>query len=416
MKAEILTVGTEILMGQIVNSNAATISELLNDFGIDVVYHTTVGDNFQRMTRALAQAEERVDFIIMCGGLGPTEDDLTKEVLAKHLGEELVQDKAGYQKLLDYFEKTGREHTPNNDLQVLTLKGGEVLKNEVGLAVGSFIEKNGKFYAALPGPPSEMRPMLSNVLLPKLAEKTGANGKLYSRVLRFYGIGESQLVTKLADLINQQTDPTIAPYAKEVEVTLRLATKCKSEQEANEKLEKIKQEILKTEDVGEFFYGEGEYNTLANVTVELLKEKGVTISAAESLTAGMFQSTLCDIVGASEIFKGGFVTYSQETKAEFLGINAEELTQHGTVSEFCAKEMARCAREKSGADIGVSLTGVAGPNTLEGKEAGTVWIGIATKEGVYALEHHFARSRQFVRMNSVMKALSMVHKELLSCS
>jgi len=410
MKAEIIAVGTEVLMGQVINSNAAAISESLNDLGIDVYYHTTVGDNRKRLDECIAQAQERVDLILFSGGLGPTDDDLTRDVLADYLGEELVRYEPAYEKLLNYFKETGREHTPNNDLQVLSLKNGIALPNETGFAVGTFIEKNDKIFVTLPGPPSELMPMLTNQLMPLLSKKVAGSGQLLTRVLRFYGIGESQLVTRLADLIAQQEDVTIAPYAKTAEVTLRLATKTSIEQ-----LNIIEEKILATAQVGEFFYGYGDESSLASVTLEMLAEKGKTITAAESLTAGLFQSTIGDIPGASKVFQGGFVTYSAQTKAKFLEIDEEELEKNGTVSEFAARKMAQSALELAQSDYALSFTGVAGPDELEGKPAGTVFIGLAKKgQETIVEEHRFSRDRRYVRISAVMKGLDMLRRELLS--
>ncbi|MDR2465158.1 MAG: competence/damage-inducible protein A, partial [Streptococcaceae bacterium] len=346
MKAEVIAVGTELLMGQVVNSNATEISRALNEIGVDVFYHTTVGDNAERMKEAIALAESRSDCIILTGGLGPTDDDITKQVLAEHLGERLVRDPKGYARLLDYFAVTKREHTPNNDLQVLTLENGEVLDNDNGNAVGTVIEKNGKIFAILPGPPREMKLMLRRYLLPILEGRNGESGRLYSKVLRFYGIGESQLTTQLSEWIENQTDPTLAPYAKTAEVTLRLSTKTKDPVEAERKLEQLADELLATGDVGAYFYGIGDENSLPKVAFDALLANGLTVTAAESLTGGKFQSMIADFEGASKVFKGGFVTYSLEEKVKMLGLDAAELEKNGVVSAYCAREMAIAARKK----------------------------------------------------------------------
>jgi nicotinamide-nucleotide amidase len=414
MKAEIIAVGTELLMGQVVNSNAAYLSEQLGDLGIDVYYHVTVGDNWERLTEAIALATSRSNLILLSGGLGPTEDDITKQVLAKFLGEKLVTDPKGMEKLDNYFATTGRERTPNNDLQVLTLSHGKALQNATGLAVGTYIEKNERHYAILPGPPSELKPMMLHELMPILTRVAGENQQLFSRVLRFFGIGESQLVTKLAKLIETQTDPTIAPYAKTSEVTLRISTKAETSEIGESRLDKLEKEILATSDVGEFFYGYGDDTTLVDVVVQLLKKKGKTVSAAESLTAGMFQSTLGNVAGVSEVFKGGFVTYSLEMKAALLDIPEDELEAHGVVSEYTAVEMAEQARKKVSSDYALSFTGVAGPEELEGNAAGTVWIGLAIRgEKPTAEVYHFSRDRQYIRESAVMRGLDILRRELL---
>jgi nicotinamide-nucleotide amidase len=294
------------------------------------------------------------------------------------------------------------------------LASGVALQNATGLAVGTYITRDDLQYAILPGPPSELKPMMLHELMPHLAKVTNGDVELVSRVLRFYGIGESQLVTKLADLIEKQTDPTIAPYAKLAEVTLRIATKTATQAEAESKLDKMEAEIMSVADVSEFFYGYGDENSLAKVTVDLLKEKGKTVTAAESLTAGKFQSALGDVPGVSEVFKGGFVTYALETKASFLDIPTDALEEHGVVSEFTAKKMAEQARKKTDADYGVSFTGVAGPDELEGQPAGTVWIGLAVKgEEPTAQVYRFSRDRNYVRESAMMRGFDVLRRELL---
>ena len=278
------------------------------------------------------------------------------------------------------------------------------------------IEVDGVTYVVLPGPPSELKPMVLNELLPRLT--TGA--KLYSRVLRFFGIGESQLVTILSDLIEEQTDPTIAPYAKTGEVTLRLSTKATSQEEARKALDNIEEKILARQTfegiaLKEICYGYGEEASLASVVVEALKKKKQTITAAESLTAGLFQATLANFSGASTIFKGGFVTYSLEEKAKMLDIPQVELQEHGVVSAFAAEKMAEQARLKTQSDFGISLTGVAGPDSLEGHPAGTVFIGLSQASGTEVIQVNIAgRSRADVRKIAVMHAFNLVRKALLS--
>ncbi|MDR3156727.1 MAG: competence/damage-inducible protein A [Lactobacillales bacterium] len=415
MIAEVIAVGTELLLGEVINTNAATTSEYLSDLGIDVYYHVTVGDNAKRLQEVIVQAEKRSDLIILIGGLGPTEDDLTKQVLADHLSEKLVVDSRGKKKLDDYFEQCGREKTANNDHQILVMENAKSLFNRMGLAVGAFLKKSGKYYALLPGPPSEMQPMLTEELSPLLAEVVEDKvQKIYVRVLRFYGIGESQLTTKLKHLIESQTDPTLAPYAKTTEVILRLATKSNSDHEAIKRLDDLEENILLTNDVASYFYGYGDDNSMAKVVINLLRERGKTITAAESLTAGLFQSTLGEVSGVSECFKGGFVTYSLETKAKLLGISEASLLEEGTVSEFAARMMAQSARNLVGADYALSFTGVAGPYALEENLTGDVWIGLARRGKASIVKRfHFYKDRQYVRETAVMCGLNMLRKELL---
>ena len=417
MKAEIIAVGTEILTGQIVNTNAQFLSEKLAEIGVDVYFQTAVGDNEARLMSLLEIASSRSSLVILTGGLGPTEDDLTKQTLAKFLGKALVFDPQAQEKLDHFFaQRPDYARTPNNERQAQIVEGATPLPNETGLAVGGVSEVDGVTYVVLPGPPSELKPMVLNQLLPKLM--TGA--KLYSRVLRFFGIGESQLVTILADLIDQQTDPTLAPYAKTGEVTLRLSTKAVSQEKADQVLDILENQILDRQtfeglSLRDIFYGYGEEASLASVVVEELKKRRKSITAAESLTAGLFQATLADFSGVSAIFNGGFVTYSLEEKSKMLDISEQELKKHGVVSEFTAQKMAEQALIKTQSDYGVSLTGVAGPDSLEGHPAGTVFIGLAHAKGTEVIKANIAgRSRADVRHIAVMHAFNLVRKALLS--
>ena len=417
MKAEIIAVGTEILTGQILNTNAQFLSEKLAEIGVDVYIQTAVGDNEARLLSVLEIARERSELVILTGGLGPTEDDLTKQTVAKFLGKNLVFDAQAQAKLDDFFaQRPDYARTPNNERQAQIIQGATPLANETGLAVGGMIEVKGVTYVVLPGPPSELKPMVLNELLPRLM--TGA--KLYSRVLRFFGIGESQLVTILADLIEQQTDPTLAPYAKTGEVTLRLSTKAKSKEEADLALNTLEEQILSRDtfegtSLRDLCYGYGEETSLASLVVEELKKRQLSITAAESLTAGLFQASLADFSGVSAIFKGGFVTYSLEEKAKMLDIPQAELEIHGVVSTYTAEKMAEQAREKTASDIGISLTGVAGPESLEGHPAGTVFIGLSQESGTEVIRVNIGgRSRTDVRKIAVMHAFNLVLKALLS--
>ena len=417
MKAEIIAVGTEILTGQIVNTNAQFLSEKLAEIGVDVYFQTAVGDNEARLLSLLEIASQRSNLVILAGGLGPTEDDLTKQTLAKFLGKDLVFDPQAQEKLDIFFaHRPDYARTPNNERQAQIVEGATPLPNETGLAVGGVSEVDDVTYVVLPGPPSELKPMVLNQLLPKLMTGT----KLYSRVLRFFGIGESQLVTILADLIDHQTDPTLAPYAKTGEVTLRLSTKAVSQEKANQALDILENQILDCQtfegiSLRDICYGYGEETSLASVVVEELKKRQKSITAAESLTAGLFQATLADFSGVSAIFNGGFVTYSLEEKSKMLDISEQELKEHGVVSEFTARKMAEQARIKTQSDYGVSLTGVAGPDSLEGHPAGTVFIGLAHAKGTEVIKANIAgRSRADVRHIAVMHAFNLVRKALLS--
>lgn len=417
MRAEIIAVGTEILTGQIVNTNAQFLSEKMAELGIDIYFQTAVGDNEERLLSLLDIASQRSQLVILCGGLGPTEDDLTKQTLAKFLGKSLTVDLLASRKLDRFFSSRPQfARTPNNERQAQLVEGSIPLQNLTGLAVGGIVTSKGVQYMVLPGPPSELKPMVMEQVVPILSN----NGtKLYSRVLRFFGIGESQLVTILEDIIKNQTDPTIAPYAKVGEVTLRLSTKAENQDEADFKLDSLEKEILalKTLDnrkLKDLLYGYGDNNSMARTVLELLKVQNKTITAAESLTAGLFQSQLAEFSGASQVFNGGFTTYSMEAKSQLLGIPKKKLQEYGVVSHFTAEAMAQQARQLLKADFGIGLTGVAGPDELEGYPAGTVFIGIATPEGVSSIKVSIGgKSRSDVRHISTLHAFDLMRRALL---
>ena len=417
MKAEIIAVGTEILTGQITNTNAQFLSEEFAKLGIDVFFQTAVGDNEERLFSIIDLASKRSDLVVLCGGLGPTEDDLTKQTLAKYLGRNLVFDEQASKRLNEFFATCPQfTRTANNERQAQLIEGSTPLQNSTGLAVGGVIEVDGVTYVVLPGPPSELKPMVWDYLVPLLSSD---HKQLYSRVLRFFGIGESQLVTVLSDLIDNQTDPTIAPYAKTGEVTLRLSTKADDIESAKEKLDQLEQKILSKKTLNSIplenlLYGYGDDNSMARVVFDLLKKKHKTITAAESLTAGLFQSSIADFSGSSSVFNGGFVTYSIEEKSKMLQIPLEELQEHGVVSHFTAEKMAEQSRKLTDADFGIGLTGVAGPDSLEGHPAGTVFIGIATREKVHSIRVLIGgRSRSDVRHIACLYAFNLVRQALL---
>lgn len=412
MKAELIAVGTEILTGQIVNTNSQYLSEKCAEIGIDVYFQTAVGDNTERLLAVLDIAKKRSDLVILCGGLGPTEDDLTKQTLAQFLGRELVFDEAASQRLDAFFaSRKDYVRTPNNNRQAQLVEGSTPLPNRVGLAVGGLIEVDGVTYVVLPGPPSELKVMVEEELLPRLT----SHQQLYSRVLRFFGIGESQLVTLLDDLIQNQTDPTLAPYAKTGEVTLRLSTKGTSQAEADRRLDDLEARILERENLKEKCYGYGETNSLAQTVFHLLKDKGLTVTAAESLTGGLLQSSLVALAGSSAIFKGGFVTYGLDEKASLLGISKDDLLKHGMVSDFTACQMAERARQLLGADFAISLTGVAGPESLENQPVGTVYIGLSSRQETKSYKVTIgSRGRAEVRQTACLHALNYLRLALLN--
>lgn len=409
MNAEIIAVGSELLLGQITNSNARFLSSHLAELGINVYYHTVVGDNAGRLEDVIQIAEERADLIIFTGGLGPTKDDLTKETIARHLGTTLEMNKEALTSIVAFFERAGRVMTENNKKQALVLKGSEVLANHHGMAPGMLYKTEERAYILLPGPPKEMEPMFQFESKPKLARLLNQADVILSHVLRFYGIGEAELEDRLQDLLDRQTNPTIAPLASDGEVMLRLTAKTNSEEQAWELINEAKTEIL--DRVGQYLYGY-DNDSLASKTIELLKEQSKTISAAESLTAGLFQSELAAVAGASAVLTGGVIAYNEEMKIEQLGIAPELLKEYGVVSEETAIAMAEAVRRKFGTDIAVGLTGAAGPDAHGDQPAGTVWIGIATEDGTTAYRLQLSGMRNTNRLRAVKLALSYIIRTL----
>ncbi|WP_456275426.1 competence/damage-inducible protein A [Bacillus sp. AK128] len=411
MNAEVIAVGSELLLGQIANTNAQFLSKQLAELGVNVYYHTVVGDNLNRLKESIKLAEQRADLLIFTGGLGPTKDDLTKETIASVLGKKLVMDEEALDSIERYFQKVDRVMSENNKKQALILEGCDVLPNRNGMAPGMFVTVDKVFYMLLPGPPKEMQPMFLNFGRPAIMKELKIQERIESRVLRFFGIGESQLETEITDLIDEQTNPTIAPLAGDYEVTLRLTAKHQTLEGATQLLDKVEKQI--TDRVGEFLYGYGE--TSLNIEVlRLLQQKKLTISAAESLTGGLFTQRLTSISGASNVVKGGIVCYTNESKRDVLKVSPAILEKEGAISEQCAKQLAENIKDLMNADIGISFTGVAGPDLSEGKQVGTVFIGLAmpnNKSEVFAIK--LAGGREAIRERSIRYGLYFIMKELL---
>lgn len=398
MNSEIISVGSELLLGQIANTNAQFLSKQLADMGINVFFHTVAGDNGGRLKATIKVAEGRSNFIIFTGGLGPTKDDLTKEIVASHLGRKLQYDKKALSSIKSYYQKTRRELTENSLKQALVIEGCEVLPNDNGMAPGMVIRTKDCVYLLLPGPPKELQPMFLNYGKAALLNGNQASGKIVSKVLRFFGIGEAALETEIEDLIDGQKNPTIAPLAADGEVTLRLTAKHDDLDEAQRLLDEAEARIHNR--VGQFFYGYDSTSLFQELSKEL-KDRHMTIAAAESLTGGMFQTELTSLSGASEIVKGGVVCYAAEVKRNVLKVRNQTIKANGVVSAQCAKELAENVRELMGTQIGISFTGVAGPDEQEGKSVGTVYIGIAIADfSVYTKELHLAGTREAIRMRT----------------
>lgn len=373
MKTAILTVGTEILFGQIVNTNAAFLSRELNNLGYDVMYHYSVGDNPGRLAELIEFAFRDCDMIITTGGLGPTQDDLTKEVIAQAMGDRLVVSPEALSALKDRYERSGRPMTENNLKQANMPESAQILPNDQGTAPGFWLEKKGKIIVSMPGPPREMTNMFEKEVKPRLISRQ--DSVIYYKILRTFGLGESKMETVLLPLIDGQTDPTIATYAKEGECSLRIASKRPTKEEAEAAVEDMTARVLDI--IGEYVYST-DNEELADVVANMLLDKNITISCAESCTGGLFAGTLINTDGISKVFDRGIVTYSNEAKIKELGVKAETLDTFGAVSPETAAEMAEGIRVKTGTDMAVSVTGIAGPGGGSAdKPVGLVYIGIA---------------------------------------
>lgn len=409
MKAEIISVGTELLLGQIVDTNAAYLSQELAALGIDLYHRTTVGDNPKRLREAIEEAFQRSELVITSGGLGPTEDDLTKETVAEVLALPLVLHQPSLDRIQARFAKMDRPMTPNNRKQALIPQGGVALPNDYGTAPGVMVEQDGKIAICLPGPPNELEPMFQEQVLPRLKAKS--QGVIASRVLRIVGMGESQVAEKIADLLAGQTNPTIAPLAMEGEVTLRLTARTETQKEGQRLIEKLEAEIGQR--LGELIYGKDE-ETLEGVVVRLLAAKGQSLATAESCTGGLLASRITDVPGSSEVFERGVVTYSNRAKQELLGVPMELIDREGAVSPQVAELMAQGVRKLAATSWGIGITGIAGPGGgSEEKPVGLVYLALAGDSGTRVEELHWPGSRFSVKRRTTLFALDLLRQELL---
>ncbi len=408
MKAEILAVGTELLMGQIVNTNAQYLSSKLPDVGISVYYHSVVGDNPERLRESLELALKRCDVVITTGGLGPTQDDLTKETISEVCGRKLVLHQESLDAIKAFFKKIGREMTQNNEKQAYMPENCIILKNNNGTAPGCIIEQGEKVVVMLPGPPSEMKPMFDDFVFPYFRDRSSYT--IESKFLRVFGIGESAMETKILDLIEGQTNPTIATYAKEGEVTIRVSARVEQGQDAEMLLRPVIEEIRKR--TGDCLYSE-EDHTLDQVAAELLSRHKLTLATAESCTGGLISQMLTNIPGISSVFMGGAVTYSNDAKEEYLGVKRETLLQHGAVSSRTAGEMAGGVRTRLKTDIGVAVTGIAGPDggTPE-KPVGLVYIGLSSEKGTFTKELRLLGNRKRIRTITALHVFDMIRRHV----
>ena len=413
MGVELISVGTEILLGNIVNTNAAYLAEKCALLGCSLYHQTVVGDNEERMEEAIRQAVDRSDIVILTGGLGPTKDDLTKEVAARVFGRELYMDEHSKKRIADYFERIqSRAVTENNWKQALVPEGAIVIDNHNGTAPGLIIEdeERGKAAILIPGPPDEMKVMFEQDIAPYL-NKLQPEG-IYSHMVKICGIGESRAETMVADLMEGQSNPTLAPYAKIGEVHFRVTAKAKSEEEAEKLMRPMIDEMY--ERFGSSIYTTEESVTLEESIVELLKEKGMTLTTAESCTGGKLAGRILNVPGASEVYKEGYITYSNGSKEKILGVKKETLEQYGAVSRQTAQEMALGAADAAKADAALSVTGIAGPGGgTEEKPVGLVYIGCAVHGEVTVREYRFTGNREKNRDYAVVRALTLLREALM---
>lgn len=409
MKAEIIAIGTEILLGDIVNTNAQFLAKELAALGIDVYHQSVIGDNEERIIESFEKAFERCDLVITTGGLGPTQDDLTKELGAKYFNKKLVLHEPSLDWIKTYLDMKDEAIVEANKKQAYFPEGSIILPNPNGTAPGSIVSENNKILIILPGPPREMKPMFNNHVRRYLEGITGEIIK--SKILRLFGIGESLMAQKLNNLIQNSKNPTVAPYAKDNDVTLRITAKGNSEKECDDLINPVDKEIKDV--LGEYIYGEGE-TSLENVVSEILCNNKLSVSTAESCTGGMVAASLISYPGISDVFKEGAVTYSNESKMKRLGVRKETLDRYGAVSEETAREMAIGIAREANTDISISTTGIAGPGGgTDEKPVGLVYIGVFIKGKVVVNKFNFTGNRERIRRKTTMNALNILRKELL---
>lgn len=411
MIVELISVGTEILLGNIVNTNTQYLAEKCALLGLSMYHQVTVGDNRERLSAAIETALNRSDVVILTGGLGPTEDDLTKEVCAEVMGFELAEDAHTRERIETYFKNSIYKEIPDNNWkQAMVPQGSTVLDNSNGTAPGLIMEKNGKTAILLPGPPNELKPLFTEQVFPYLQNRQPE--VIRSQMIKICGYGESQVEDKLIDLINTQTNPTIATYAKTAEVHLRVTAKADNEEAAKNLLKPVVKEIKNRFENA--VYTTKEEETLEMAVVRLLKKYELTVTTAESCTGGLIAGRLVNVPGASEVFREGFITYSNKAKRKYLDVSKGTLKKYGAVSEQTAKEMATGGVFATDADACIAVTGIAGPDAEGEKPVGLVYIACYMKDKVKVEEYHFKGNREKIREQSVVKALDFLRRSILS--
>ena len=414
MTVELISVGTELLLGNIVNTNANYLSQKCAKLGFSLYYQVTVGDNEGRLCESITTALNRCDILILTGGLGPTQDDMTKEAVAKVLKRELIMDEASRQHIDSYFrfryqKEVSAVITENNWKQALRIDGSIVVENNNGTAPGYIVEDIGKTIILMPGPPNEMIPMFEESIYPYLTKKQ--NKVFVSSMVKICGIGESKAETEILDLIEAQTNPTIAPYAKNGEVHFRVTASAENEKTASEMIMPVVEELYRR--FGDNIYSTKEEETLEEVVVQMLQNKNFTLATAESCSGGMLTSRLINIAGVSSVLKEGFITYSNEAKMKYLGVREDTLAIHGAVSQRCAEEMVWGAAKAAKADAAIAITGIAGPDGgTEEKPVGLVFIACLVDNLVTVKELRLKGNRLKIRDQSVIAALDLLRRQL----
>lgn len=411
MTVEFICVGTELLLGNIVNTNAAFLAEKCAEIGLSCYYQTVVGDNRERLLQTVKTAIERSDIILLSGGLGPTGDDLTKETVAEALGLSLEEDKESHRLIAEYFARRGITPTENNWKQALVPKGAKAIENKNGTAPGIAIEKDGRHIILMPGPPNELKPMFLDSVVPYLRALDEA--VIASVTVKVAGIGESRAETMVSDLIETQDNPTIAPYAKTGEVHFRVTARAESDKQAQELIAPMVEELKKR--FGNHVYTTDVEVTLEKAVADMLLARGMTMTAAESCTGGLLAARMINVPGASAVFKAGFVTYANEAKHKLIGVREETLSQFGAVSRETAEEMAAGAANAAEAEVAVAITGIAGPDggTKE-KPVGLVYIGCYVQGRVWIKEYRFSGSRAKIRESVTAAALVQLRECLMA--
>ncbi len=413
MTVELISVGTEILLGNIVNTNAAYLAEKIAALGLSCYHQSAVGDNEERLEDALRLALSRSDIVILSGGLGPTKDDLTKEVTAKVFGKKLVEDAHTKERIQAYFDRihTKNKITSNNWKQALIPEEAVVVDNHNGTAPGLILKgENGKTAILLPGPPNEIKPMFERDIAPYL-NRLQPEG-IYSKMVKVCSVGESRAETMVADIMDEQTNPTLAPYAKTGEVHFRVTAKAKDEESANALMEPMVRELYAR--FGDKIYTTKEQVTLEEAIVELLKEKGMTVTTAESCTGGLLAGRIMNVAGASAVYQEGYITYSNRAKEKLLGVLEETLRTYGAVSAETAAQMAEGAAKAAEADAALAVTGIAGPGGGSSeKPVGLVYVGCFVKGRVRTEEFIFTGNREKNRDYAVVRALTVLREELI---